>query len=121
MIEQSDELDRCNSDLDLVKQIKHQTLIGDIDKTDRVCTQFQEQAEQLIELCKMLNQVASSNKMKTTTKSLALWFELNTPQLLSIARSLSMNPRSKALKDCLWAYIQGEYWAPWNLGTIEYL
>lgn len=107
VIELSDQLDRCNSDLDLVKLIKHQTLVGDVDKASQVCDRFHEQAEQLVELCKMLNQVASTNKMKTTTKTLAIWFELNLPQLLAVARTLSENPRSKVLKDCLWSYLQG--------------
>lgn len=57
----------------------------------------------------MLNQVASTNKMKTTTKSLSIWFELNIKQLVLIAKSLSENPRSKVLKDCLWAYLQGKH------------
>lgn len=83
--------------------------MGDLIKTGKVCKLFQEQNERLVELCKMLNQVASTNKMKMSTKSLAIWFELNTQQLLASANCFSHEPRSKVLKDHLWAYIQGKY------------
>lgn len=108
VIDQSDELDRANLSLNIIKELKQQTLMGDLVKTGKVCKLFQEQNERLIELCKMLNQVASSNKMKMSTKSLAIWFELNTQQLLASADCLSREPRSKVLKDHLWAYIQGK-------------
>lgn len=88
--------------------MKHHCLAGDIGKAERVCGQFQEQSEQLVEICKMLNQVAPTHKMKITTKTLAIWFELNLVQLLSIALCLAQNPRSKVAKDCTWAYIQGK-------------
>lgn len=109
MIEQSDELDRCNVELDLIKQIKHHCLAGDIGKVSRICSQFQEQSEQLVEICKMLNQIAPTHKIKITTKALAIWFELNLSNILSIVECLAQNPRSKVAKDCTWAYIQGEY------------
>ena len=109
VIEQSDELDRCNTQLDLIKQIKHYCLIGDVAKTQAVCVQFQEQSEQLIELCKQLNQVAPTNKIKIVTKTLAIWFELNLKQLLQLVQSFSENPHSRVMKDCVWTYIQGEF------------
>lgn len=108
VIEQSDELDRCNAQLDLVKQLKHYCLVGDAQKCALTCHQFREQAEQLIEACKMLNQVAPTNKMKITTKTLAIWFEANCDQLVAMAQSLSELPRSRVLKDCTWAYMQGK-------------
>lgn len=107
VVEQSDELDQVIVEMDLIKQIKQQTLIGDCEKVSHVLRLFQDQADRLIELCKMLNQVASTNKLKMSTKSLAIWFELNTSHLLSSAHSLSQEPRLRILKDHLWAYIQG--------------
>lgn len=107
MIEQSDELDRCNAQLDLVKQLKHYCLVGDTQKCAQTCNQFQEQAEQLIEVCKMLNQVAPTNKMKITTKTLAIWFNANSGQLAAMAANLSELPRSRVLRECTWAYMQG--------------
>lgn len=108
MIEQSDELDRCNDKLDLVKQLKHHCLAGDAMKTIKCCELFREQCDQLVENCKMLNQVAQTNKLKISTKTLAIWFELNLEQLLSFAQCLSENPRSRPLKDSTWAYLQGK-------------
>lgn len=108
VIEQSDELDRCNAQLDLVKQMRHFCLAGDLVKLNRNCGQFLEQSEQLVEVCKMLNQVAPTHKMKISTKSLAIWFESNTRQLIGISESLARNPRSRVAKDCAWAYIQGK-------------
>jgi len=107
VIEQSDELDRCNSQLDLVRQMKHYCLVGDISKCDIICAQFLEQCEQLVEICRMLNQVAPTHKMKISTKTLAIWFELNVGQLIGVCKCLSKSPRSRVLKDCAWAYIQG--------------
>lgn len=109
VIEQSDELDRCNVELDLIKQIKHHCLAGDFGKVGRISGQFQEQSERLVEICKMLNQIAPTHKMKITTKALAIWFELNLGQLLNIVHCLAQNPRSKVAKDCTWAYIQGKF------------
>lgn len=108
VIEQSDELDRCNSQLDLIKQMKHHCLVGDIAKAEQIYAQFFEQSEQLIEICKMLNQVAPTNKLKIMTKTLAIWFDLNLEQLLMSAHCLCENPRSRVAKDFAWAYIQGE-------------
>ena len=108
MIEQGDELDRCNSDMELIKQMKHHSLVGDLAKAEKIFGQFHEQAEQLLELCRMLNQVAPTNKLKITTKTLASWFELSLPKLLGAARCLCENPTSRVAKDCAWAYIQGE-------------
>lgn len=96
-------------ELSLFKKIKHHCLAGDIGKVGRICGQLQEQSEQLIEICKMLNQISPTHKMKITTKELAIWFELNLGQLLSTIHCLAQNPRSKVAKDCTWAYIQGEY------------
>lgn len=110
MIEQSDELDRCNDKLDLVKQLKHHSLAGDITKTKKTCELFREQCDQLVENCKMLNQVAQTNKLKINSKTLAIWFELNLEQLLNFAQNLSENPRSRPLKDSTWAYLQGKCW-----------
>lgn len=107
VIEQSDELDRSNCQLDLVKQMKHNCLLGDLDRCKQINTAFNEQSEQLIEICKMLNQIAPTNKMKITTKTLAIWFDLNIRQLLHTVSSLCENPSSKELKDCAWAYLQG--------------
>lgn len=106
-IEQSDELDRNNCQLDLIKQMKHNCLVGDLNRCQQTNRQFGEQSEQLIEICKMLNQIAPTNKMKITTKTLALWFELNIKPLLETVCCLCESPSSKELKDCTWAYLQG--------------
>lgn len=108
VIEQSDELDRCNSQLDLIKQLKQHCLSGDTQKVARVCGQLNEQCEQLVEVCKMLNQVAPTNKIKITTKTLAIWFDLNIKQLVGVAQCLANNPRARVAKDCTWAYLQGK-------------
>lgn len=108
MIEQSDELDRFLSQAELVKQLKHQSLVGDLNKLEQLSATFLEQSEQLVEICKMLNQVSSSNKMKIGTKSLAIWFEQNTRLMLSSVRCVAESPRSRVAKDCAWAYLQGE-------------
>lgn len=76
-------------------------------KTERNCDLFREQCEQLVDNCKMLNQVAQTNKLKISTKTLAIWFELNVEQLVAFARCLSENPHSRALKDATWAHLQG--------------
>lgn len=107
VVEQSDELDRANNELELVKQVKHFALVGDKTKGDQVNGQFYEQAEQLIEVCKQLNQVAPTNKLKLTTKTLAIWFDLNLSHLLASAECLCDNPRSRTAKDFAWAYLQG--------------
>lgn len=107
VIEQSDELDRLNTQLDLIKQLKHFCLIGDVIKANKISISFLEQTEQLIEICKMLNQVSPTHKMKITSKSIGIWFELNVKQLLDCAECLSKNSHSKVIKDCAWAYIQG--------------
>lgn len=101
-------MDRANSDLELIKHLKHLCLMGDIAKVRATCGQFAEQAEQLIETCKMLNQIAPTNKIKITTKVLASWFQLNLSQFLASAQYLAENPRSREAKDCTWAYMQGE-------------
>lgn len=88
--------------------MKHHCLVGDVAKTQRICALFHEQSDQLIEVCKMLNQVAPTHKMKITSKTMAIWFELNTQQLLASAQCLSANPRSRVLKDSTWTYLQGE-------------
>lgn len=108
MIEQSDDLDSIQNELELLKQLKHCCLLGDIAKTDTVCDQFREQADRLVELCKMLNQVAATNKMKIFTKSLAIWFEQSSCELLATGECLARNSRSPSLKDCLWAQIKGK-------------
>lgn len=108
MIEQSDELDRCNNKLDLIKQLKRHCLAGDSLATNKTCELFHEQCDQLVENCKMLNQVAQTNKLKISTKTLAIWFELNIEQLVNFAQCLSENPHSRGLKDSTWAYLQGE-------------
>lgn len=108
VIEQSDELDRSNSQLNLIKQLKHYCLVGDYERTLQLSLIFQEQTEQLVEICKTLNQISPTHKMKITTKSLAIWFELNLPQLLENFKFLSQNPRSKILKDCTWSYVHGK-------------
>ena len=107
-MEQGDELDRLSCELELLKQIKQHCLVGDTAKVELVCQQFHEQAEQLIELCRMVNQVAPTNKIKITTKSLAIWFELNLGHLLATCRCFSQNPHSRVAKDFAWVYIQGE-------------
>lgn len=107
-VEQSDELDHVNTELELIKHLKHLCLVGDIAKVRASCGQFAEQAEQLIETCKMLNQIAPTNKIKISTKVLATWFQLNLSQFLSAAHCLAENPRSRESKDCAWAYMQGE-------------
>lgn len=106
VIEQSDELDRCNSQLDIVKQLKHTCLLGDTQRTHATSAHFCEQADQLVEVCKMLNQVAPTNKIKITTKSLGLWFETNANELVRCAQSLSEHPHSRAARDCAWTYMQ---------------
>lgn len=100
-------MDRSNSQLDLTRQMKHNCLVGDLNRCQLTNGQFSEQSEQLIEICKMLNQIAPTNKMKITTKTLAIWFELNLRQLLDTVSCLCENPSSKELKDCTWAYLQG--------------
>lgn len=108
VVEQSDELDRSNGELNLIKLIKHHCLVGDAAKAQLVFRQFHEQSEQLVETCRMLNQVAPTNKLKITTKLLATWFQLNLRQLLNSAACLCEHPRSRESKDCAWAYFQGE-------------
>lgn len=107
-IELADELDRLNGELELTKQMKHLCLVGDTAKARLVFNQFSEHSEQLVEICRMLNQIAPTNKLKITTKSLANWFQLNHGQLVAFAGCLSENPISKTAKNCVWTYIQGE-------------
>lgn len=108
VVEQSDELDRTNSQLELIKHIKHASLMGDQTRAVALCTKFQEQADQLVEACRMLNQVAPTNKIKISTRSLAIWFETNTPHLVRVCAALSQQNRSRELKDFAWIYSQGE-------------
>lgn len=108
MIELSDELDRTNGQLELVKELKHFCLVGDLGRLENTSALFVEQTEQLVEVCKMLNQISPTNKMKLTTRSVGIWFELNAGQLLACASCLAQNPHSKVLKECTWAYIQGK-------------
>ncbi|KAG9510680.1 Alpha-catulin, partial [Fragariocoptes setiger] len=105
-IEQCDELDRISTQSNTLRKLKHCCLNGDRERLAMNSYDFTEHAEHMVEVCRLMNQVAPTHKLKISTRSLIHWIELNTKQVINACYCLCLNSGSKIAKDNLWSFIQ---------------
>lgn len=104
-MDQSDELFKLTDEIDILNSLKNAAIAGDQDRLEEYAERFNEHAEHVQEVCKLLFHVATNETLQISSKNTEACLCVYGPQILSACHTLGVHPTSKIAKENLAVFI----------------
>ncbi|XP_075214953.1 alpha-catenin related [Lycorma delicatula] len=86
---------------DLVSQLRNTALASDQDRLEETADKFHEFVEHILEMCKMMRHMASSETLQVSARYAEINLRIYGPQVVTASHTLSQHPTSKIAKENL--------------------
>ncbi|PSN52400.1 Alpha-catulin [Blattella germanica] len=90
-----------NAGRDMVNVIRNVALATDTDRLMECADKFHEYIEHILEVCKLLRHIASTDMLQVSAKYAEINLRIYGPQVVTAAHTLSLHPTSKIAKENL--------------------
>ncbi|XP_065342960.1 alpha-catulin isoform X1 [Cloeon dipterum] len=87
--------------VELMSCVRNSALASDTERLEEASAKFSEHLEHVLEICKMLRHVASTDALQVSAKYTEINLRIYGPQVLTAAHTLALHPTSKIAKENL--------------------